>query len=231
MKVQEHILSPRFGGPIIGAIHDHITGTFLLTYQDTTVRQGPDACRSGQGKQHTSYPSHHQGQERQGVLDREAAVLADTAQGPEADLQGIHLPEVQCLQEGGLRPRRLREASRTGSCCHGTIDEKAIGSFKGKILDKISRDYGSDRSREFLDNVTRLAIGAIMVKGFTTGIDDEDIPEEATQPDRGHAHASPSTRWTSLVAGLPQRRAGADARPQHGGDPGGRGHEGAGQGP
>ena len=30
----------------------------------------------------------------------------------------------------------------------------------------------------FLDNVTRMAIGSIMVIGFTTGIDDEDIPPE-----------------------------------------------------
>ena len=35
MKVQEQILSPRFGGPIIGGIHDHITGLFLMTYLDT----------------------------------------------------------------------------------------------------------------------------------------------------------------------------------------------------
>ena len=35
MKVQEHILSPRYGGPIIGAIHDHITGAYLLTHAST----------------------------------------------------------------------------------------------------------------------------------------------------------------------------------------------------
>ena len=34
MKVQEHILSPRFGGPVIGAIHDHITGTYMLTHNN-----------------------------------------------------------------------------------------------------------------------------------------------------------------------------------------------------
>jgi DNA-directed RNA polymerase subunit A' len=31
----------------------------------------------------------------------------------------------------------------------------------------------------FIDKATKLAIGAIMIRGFTTGIDDEDIPEEA----------------------------------------------------
>ena len=32
MRVQENILSPRFGGPIIGGIHDYVTGSFLLTH-------------------------------------------------------------------------------------------------------------------------------------------------------------------------------------------------------
>ena len=36
------------------------------------------------------------------------------------------------------------------------------------------------RTLRVLDNIAKLAIGAIMVRGFTTGIDDEDIPEEAT---------------------------------------------------
>ena len=79
-----------------------------------------------------------------------------------------------------MRARCLRRI-RTASSCTGTIDEKAIGSIKGKILDKIARDYGSDCAREFLDSVTSFAIGAIMVKGFSTGIDDEDIPKESQQ--------------------------------------------------
>ena len=31
----------------------------------------------------------------------------------------------------------------------------------------------------FIDCATKLAIGAIMIRGFTTGIDDEDIPDQA----------------------------------------------------
>ena len=34
MQVQENILSPRYGGPIIGAIHDHITGAYFLTHNN-----------------------------------------------------------------------------------------------------------------------------------------------------------------------------------------------------
>jgi DNA-directed RNA polymerase subunit A' len=68
---------------------------------------------------------------------------------------------------------------KDGKILCGTIDEKAVGAFKGRILDKIARDYGSDKAREFIDTITKLALGAIMVRGFTTGIDDEDIPNEA----------------------------------------------------
>src|SRR5271170_6209104 len=40
MKVEEHILSPRYGGPIIGMLHDHITAAFLLTYQNPKFTRG-----------------------------------------------------------------------------------------------------------------------------------------------------------------------------------------------
>ena len=39
MRVQEHILSPRFGGPIIGAIHDHISGAYMLTRTGSTFTE------------------------------------------------------------------------------------------------------------------------------------------------------------------------------------------------
>ena len=34
MRVQEHIISPRYGGSVIGGIHDHISGAYLLTNGD-----------------------------------------------------------------------------------------------------------------------------------------------------------------------------------------------------
>ena len=37
MRVQDQIISPRYGGPIIGGIRDFITGAFLLTMDDTLL--------------------------------------------------------------------------------------------------------------------------------------------------------------------------------------------------
>jgi DNA-directed RNA polymerase subunit A' len=177
MRVQEHILSPRFGGPVIGAIHDHITGTFLLTHMDPKFdKQETLSILSKVKHEHPPEPLVVDGKEYWTGHQLFSMVLP----------KGFHSTFkasicrncAVCKKEDCDLDAYVK--IREGKLITGTIDEKAIGSFKGKILDKITRDYGADAAREFLDNVTKLAIGAIMVRGFTTGIDDEDIPEEAT---------------------------------------------------
>ena len=61
----------------------------------------------------------------------------------------------------------------------GTIDAKAIAFQKGAILDAIARNNGMARARQFLDEMSRLSITAMGLKGLSTGIDDEDVPENA----------------------------------------------------
>jgi len=177
MRVQEHILSPRFGGPVIGGIHDHITGAFLLTYKDAKFTKEetafilskigirdlppPGVKKGGQeywtGKQIFSM-----------VLPKDLSLTFKSSIAPKG---------LTSLRE--LKEEDALVVIKNGDVSSGTIDENAVGAFKGKILDKIARDYGPDAARVFIDKATKLAIGAIMVRGFTTGIDDEDIPEEA----------------------------------------------------
>jgi DNA-directed RNA polymerase subunit A' len=64
----------------------------------------------------------------------------------------------------------------------GIIDEKSIGAFSGAILDGIIREYhdtGFAEASRFLDNATKLAIRSIMKFGFSFGIDDEDVSQQA----------------------------------------------------
>ena len=37
MRVQDQLISPRFGGPIIGGLRDFITGAYLMTKDDTVL--------------------------------------------------------------------------------------------------------------------------------------------------------------------------------------------------
>lgn len=175
MRVQEHILSPRFGGPIIGAIHDHITGAFMLTHKDTSFTKSETLYILSK-MDHGSLPAPDKPEVREWTGKQIFSLLL-----PE-DLSMIFRASIcrncdTCDKEDCERDAFVRV--KNGKLLSGTIDEKAIGSFKGKILDRMARDYGTDKAQQFIDDLTRIAIGAIMVGGFTTGLDDEDIPQEA----------------------------------------------------
>jgi DNA-directed RNA polymerase subunit A' len=176
MRVQEHILSPRMGAPVIGGIHDHITGSFLLTHMDSRfTREETLKIIEKVGDIKLPKPKAQGGIEYWTGKQLFSLILPP-------DLHMTFKSSI-CQKCTNCKKDKCEHDSfvviRHGKLFMGTIDEKAIGAFKGKILDKLSRDYGPDKSREFIDMATKLAIGAIMVRGFTTGIDDEDIPDQA----------------------------------------------------
>ncbi|MBR6204942.1 MAG: DNA-directed RNA polymerase subunit A' [Candidatus Methanomethylophilaceae archaeon] len=205
MQVQENILSPRYGGPIIGAIHDHITGAYYLTHGDTRF----DRFQTSNILFKLPVRSASQ---------RESAIPDDRAHSQKADSRdwSVEIPEPAGTDEKGepywtgkqlfsiILPedfnatfkanicRNCREGCQKENCRYdayvkirngnlecGTIDVRGIGNSKGRILDRIARDYGASRAAKFINQVTRLVLGALMNHGFSTGIGDEDIPEEA----------------------------------------------------
>ncbi|HUV24797.1 MAG TPA: DNA-directed RNA polymerase subunit A' [Methanomassiliicoccales archaeon] len=177
MKVQEHILSPRFGGPVIGAIHDHITGAFMLTHKDSKFTKSETLLILSRARHRPLPPP---GVVKDGVEYWTGKQLISLVLPEDLKMNfksSICRKCTECMKEKCDLDSYVR--IRDGELICGTIDENAIGSFKGRILDKVARDYGSDAARSFLDNITKLAIGAIMIRGFTTGISDEDIPSEA----------------------------------------------------
>lgn len=178
MLVQENILSPRYGGPIIGAIHDHITGAYFLTHRNPRF----DMCEAMNimsKLDDVEIPRpfvDENGRKYWWGRDLFSAVLPkDFNTTFKANIcQGCD----RCLKEGCENDAYVR--IRDGQLLCGTIDVKAIGNSKGKILDRIARDYGADRAAKFINQVTRLALGSIMDHGFSTGIGDEDIPDAAS---------------------------------------------------
>ncbi|MCX6665535.1 MAG: DNA-directed RNA polymerase subunit A' [Euryarchaeota archaeon] len=179
MKVQENILSPRFGGIIIGGIHDHISGCFLLTYKDKQFSK-EDASQILSAIGYTAkFPDNHEENGKTYVYGRDIfSVLLPK------DLS-IEFKAKACFHCDTCKapncPYNTYVIVKKGKMLKGIIDENAIGAFKGKILDRIIRDHGSDAGREFIDTVTKMAIASITKYGFTTSIDDEDIPEQAKQ--------------------------------------------------
>ncbi len=188
MQVQENILSPRYGGPIIGAIHDHITGAYFLTHGNPRFcreeamnimfklgNEGTTGVKSVPGITIPEPMVDENGKEYWTGKQLFSTILPD-------DFNATFKANI-CQSCGKCRKEECEYDAyvkiRNGQLLCGTIDVKAIGNSKGKILDRIARDYGADRAALFINQVTRVALGAIMNHGFSTGIGDEDIPEEA----------------------------------------------------
>ncbi len=177
MKVEENILSPRFGGPIIGGIHDHISGMFLLTRGNVTFDK--DTALELLKKSDVINLSDPAGYEngkpywtgKQIFSQLLPSGLSLTYRSKMCDNCKICKRE-ECEKDAYV-------VIKDGNLLCGTVDEVAIGAFAGKILDRIIKEYGVVEAGKFLDNATRLAIRMITRIGFSFGIDDEDIPSDA----------------------------------------------------
>ena len=176
MLVQENILSPRFGGPVIGGIHDYISGSFFLTHKNPLFTQEEASLILS----------------RIGMIDWPEPMMIDGEKlWSGKDLFSLSLPDELNLTYKSSICRKCDVCKKTdcdidayvtirdGKLITGTIDEKALGAFKGLILDKIARDMGTDDARIFLEMAIKMAVSAIMIHGFSTSIDDEDIPIDA----------------------------------------------------
>jgi len=164
MRVQEQILSPRFGENIIGAIQDHISGMYLLTHDN---------------------PQFNETQ----ALDLLRATRIDELPEPSGtddngepywtghDVFSELLPDDLNLEFTGTVGDTV--IVEDGHLVQGTIAEDEVGEFGGEIVDTITKVYGNTRSRVFINEVSTLAMRAIMHFGFSIGIDDETVPTEA----------------------------------------------------
>ncbi|MFC7229501.1 DNA-directed RNA polymerase subunit A' [Salinirubellus salinus] len=167
MRVQEQILSPRFGENIIGAIQDHISGTYLLTHENPQFNetQALDLLRA------TS------------IDELPAADGVDEETGQEYWTGHTLFSE---LLPDALNLEFVAECGDTvviqdGQLIEGTIDEGGVGAFGGEIVDTICKTHSNTRARQFVNEVATLAMRSIMHFGFSLAIDDESIDADGEE--------------------------------------------------
>ena len=174
MRVQEHILTPRYGGAVIGGIHDHISGAYLLSRPGTLILaehglemlgnigwtgQLPEVVKNENGK--------------------------DCFRGQ--DIISLIIPDNIHLR---FRSRSNDDVVVRDGNVDGTLDKRAIGAEDGRLLDAIVQTNGPQMGAKFLDDFTQLSIAACTSLGFTTGIDDEDLsPESLAAIEKANADA------------------------------------------
>ncbi|SES67815.1 DNA-directed RNA polymerase, subunit A' [Methanococcoides vulcani] len=178
MQVQENILSPRFGGPIIGGIHDHISGLFLLTRNENFISKN-DALELLRKSELRELP------EPAGHLEDGAPYWNGKQIFSQILPKGLYVdfPAQVCFKCDVCKKADCEYDAyvviEDGELLQGTIDEQSIGAFKGLVLDKVVKEFGAAAGAKFVDDFTRLAIRGVMYTGLSFGISDEDIPRNA----------------------------------------------------
>jgi len=178
MQVQDHILSPRFGGPIIGAIRDFITASYLLTRKSTLLTK-KEVCE-------LLIAARYEGPLPKPAVEKPKQMWTGK------QIFSLFLPEglnyalkasicrncVDCLREEC--PYDAYVVIKNGVLVSGVIDKNSIGAEKSEsLLHRIIKDYGTEEARSFLNKISHLLTRFITMQGFSYSYDDLDLSPDA----------------------------------------------------
>ena len=175
MRVQDQLISPRYGGPIIGALRDFVTGAYLLTKDDTTltVQEFSNLAMLG------------------GYIDPLPKPSTKTKDGSPAytgkQLFSLFLPKdfnyvITSKWSKGTKGPQKDVVIKNGELISGVIDKSSIGAEEPEsVLHRIAKDYGNAVGKSFLNSILIMAKQFITHYGFSYGFGDLEVPEKEKQ--------------------------------------------------
>jgi DNA-directed RNA polymerase subunit A' len=178
LKVQEHILSPRFGGPILGGIQDFISSVFQFTSKDSLYNKkdtlnllymggvfdlNPDFKIEHMKPVKTDPEPFYSGKQIFSTLfPDDLNIKVKSKFCKKCDV----CEEEDCSYDAYV-------VIKNGDLITGTIDENSFGAMQSNsILQRIIKDHGNARGRQFLDNATKMLLYVIRQNGMTIGLDE-----------------------------------------------------------
>ena len=182
MQVQDQILSPRYGGPIIGAIRDLLSSAFLLTAKGTYLTK-EDVGRLVVAAGYTGGLPPPDVKGGKPMWSGKSVFSLFIPEGlnftSKSNLCNIYkCPE--CRRE--KCPHDSYIVIRDGVLKQGVIDKNSIGAERSESLfHRIVKDYGSTAAKEFLNSIAKLLDRFITLKGFTYALDELGISEEVKE--------------------------------------------------
>jgi DNA-directed RNA polymerase subunit A' len=162
MKVEKQMLTPRYGGMIIGALHDYITSAYILTKKDTKLSRFIASYILGLA----GY--------------REPIELSNEIKGREIFSKLLPNIDFEGKPLAVFNEEDKKLVIKAGRILSGVIDHNAIGDQKAHtLLHKIYLTFGPEFTKDFIDKLGKLLIGYLDHYGFSIGLDEEDLPDEA----------------------------------------------------
>jgi len=173
MQVQDQILSPRYGGPIIGAIRDLLSSSYMLTHKPTLLdKNSVSRLLAATGYNGPLPPP---------------TVAEPTPLWSGKQIFSLFIPKgMNFISKSNICSAYKCKDCEKENCRYdayivikngilerGVIDKNSIGAEKSESLfHRIVKDYGAEAGRRFLNSITRLLDRFITLHGFTYGIDE-----------------------------------------------------------
>jgi len=171
MRVQDQIISPRYGGPIIGGIRDFITGAFLLTKDETFLTADEIS--------NLAYLGGYDGPLPKPEIEKDGKPLYSGKQ-----LFSLFLPKdfnfiiTSKWNKSSKRPGK-DVVIKNGQLLSGVIDKASIGAEEpDSVLHRIAKDYGNEDAKAFLDSILIMLKTYITHRGFSYGYSDLWLNDE-----------------------------------------------------
>ncbi|HEY1249125.1 MAG TPA: DNA-directed RNA polymerase subunit A', partial [Nitrososphaera sp.] len=174
MRVQDQLISPRYGGPIIGGIRDFITGAFILTSDQTLLTREEFANMALIGGYKGTLPE---------CKTNDAGEKFYTGK----QLFSLFFPDdfnfiITSKWNKAAKGEGKDVVIRNGELISGVIDKASIGAEEpDSVLHRIAKDYGNDAARKFLDSILIMLKTYITHRGFTYGYSDLWLSEKTRQ--------------------------------------------------
>ncbi|CAN5828454.1 hypothetical protein BH23THE1_BH23THE1_01080 [soil metagenome] len=171
MRVQDQLISPRYGGPIIGGIRDFITGAFLLTKDETILTADEIANFAYLGGYSGPLPKPHIEKDGKGFFTGK-------------QLFSLFLPKdfnfvITSKWNKASKLQGKDVVIKNGQLVSGVIDKASIGAEEpDSVLHRIAKDYGNDEAKKFLDAILIMLKTYITHKGFSYGYSDLWLSDE-----------------------------------------------------
>lgn len=174
MQVQDHILSPRFGGPIIGAIRDFVTSAYILTRKSTALRK-KEVCE-------LLVAANYEGPLPEPEIKKPSPMWTGKQIFSLFVPEGMNYTLKASICQGCEKCQKEKcrydayVIIKNGVLECGVIDRNSIGAEKSEsLLHRIIKDYGTEAGRVFLNSISRLLNRFITILGFTYSFDELEL--------------------------------------------------------
>ncbi|MFQ6081437.1 MAG: DNA-directed RNA polymerase subunit A'', partial [Candidatus Bathyarchaeia archaeon] len=173
MQVQDQILSPRFGGPIIGAIRDFITAAYLLTRKSTLLTK-EEVCRLLLAADYEGPFPEPEVKEPEPLWTGKQIFSLFLPKDLNYVLKATISRGDRCLPEEC--PHDAYVIVKDGILKSGVIDRSSIGAEQSEsLLHRIIKDYGAPVGRRFLNRICQLLKLFMTMRGFTYSFDELEL--------------------------------------------------------